>query len=71
MRAAGPERSGPLIQALKLGLAAERRVSFSARQDYVLRRIVACGSGCLGTHYRICEDCADTLVLIKHSGLVA
>lgn len=57
MRAAGPERSGPLIQALELGLATERRVSFSARQDYVLRRIVACGSGRLGTHYRICEDC--------------
>lgn len=57
MGAPGPKVPDALCQALELGLASPKQVSFSNRQDQVLRRILACGTGRLGSHYLRCDDC--------------
>lgn len=57
MGAPGPKVPDALCQALELGLSTGKPVTFSKRQDQVMHRILACGTGRLGSHYLQCGDC--------------
>jgi len=61
------ERRSLLVEALTLGLyGSSPRPALCARQRDVLGRILACGSGNLGAHWRECQDCGHAH-LVAHS----